>query len=47
MDLNPIDAITAQFGTEALTLHMKNGMKQDFFVESSNGQFRATRGPYK
>lgn len=33
-------------GLDLLTLHMSDGKKQDFYVESPDGTCRGTGGPY-
>jgi hypothetical protein len=43
--ITPATAITRHLG-ERLTLHMSDGRKQDFFVRTSEGECKATGGPY-
>ena len=45
--VRPATAISPFFSTAGkLTLHMSNGKKQDFFVESLDGKCLGTGGPY-
>ena len=45
--IHPATAINPFFSSAGkLTLHMSNGKKQDFFVESLDGRCRGTGGPY-
>jgi hypothetical protein len=45
--IHPAMAISRYFSRgNILTLHMSNGKKQNFFVESLGGKCRATGGPY-
>jgi len=44
--ISPSTAVSKYFGAERLTLHMSNGRKQDFKVETAAGECVATGGPY-
>ncbi len=45
--IHPAMAISRYFSRgNMLTLHMSNGKKQNFFVESLGGKCRGTGGPY-
>jgi hypothetical protein len=45
--IQPVSAINPYFASaDMLTLHMGDGKKQNFFVESPNGECRGTGGLY-
>jgi hypothetical protein len=45
--IQPASAINPYFASaDMLTLHMANGKKQNFCLESTNGECRGTGGPY-
>jgi hypothetical protein len=46
LHISPSTVVSKYFGVERLTLHMSNGRKQDFFVQTSAGGCLATGGPY-
>ena len=45
IQITPYSSVGALLG-KCLTLQMDDGRKQDFFPASSNGECRATGGPY-
>jgi hypothetical protein len=47
LQIIPPTAVSPYFSTaDMLTLHMSDGKKQHFYVESSDGLCRATGGPH-
>jgi hypothetical protein len=44
--ISPATAVSGYLG-DRLTLHMSDGQKQDFLVRTSDGDCKATGGPYK
>jgi hypothetical protein len=44
--ISPPEVVAAYFGADRLTLHMADGKKQNFIVQTSDGHCIATGGPY-